>query len=1080
MTTDLLRSPDWHTAATLTERLAGLRHVGASSPASWNGDLARSRLQLWRALPSFAEAAVFERRLAADGLQEDEFLHLLGEEATAVAARSGEEPEWLVQLQRAFAEPAAATELLPDQLPDRLDICQAVGPLLDPACARVRARAEELAAGSESRPFEPAGIVELLLKGLVAKLRSMSHRTLVLELHVARLQGDLLGDSPAERFRAFQERLRRPEVILALLREYPVLARQLLHCVERWTAVSLEFLEHLAADHEALRRLFGPQADLGPLVDIQGEAGDTHRGGRAVMIVRFQSGLRLVYKPRSLSADMHFQGLLGWLNECGALLPFRMLQVLERGDHGWVEFAEARDCDGEAEVRRFYQRQGAYLALLYALEATDFHCDNLIAAGQQPMLVDLEALFHPRLKGTAEPGPAEDALGRSVCRVCMLPSPTWGNDKYGTVDVSGLGSAEGALSPYLVPQFEDLGTDELRMVRKRMPMQGSNNRPKLAGAGVNLLDYEEEIVAGFVAAYRLLQQRREELLSDDGPLAAFAGDEVRVVLRNTRTYGMLSYESYHPEVLRDALDRDRLLDRLWTGVTGSPYMARLIPAERANLLDGDIPMFTTRPGTRDLWTASGGRVADFFAQSGMEQVRQHLGRLGDEDLQRQVWIIRTSLATVAMGKMPSYVVPSVPVGEPGLHHGEVDREQLLAAARAVGDCLAEKAVWKDGAASWLTMTMGQGKQWGLAALTPELYDGPPGVALFLAHLGRLTGAEGYTQLARAALATTRWQLEQKKQSFRTIGGFEGWGGILYALAHLGALWQDRELFAQAEQLIDRLPPLIAEDEKFDIIAGSAGCIFGLLSLHHCVPSPRTLAMARQCGQRLLERAQPMAQGAAWPNSIASRGPLTGFSHGAAGIAFALLELAQATGDSRFHTQALAAIAYERSQFVPEKNNWANLRLLPDEDREAQLKEPINCLTSWCHGAPGIGLARQHGLRHLDDRATRDEIEVALKTTAGSFGTNHTLCHGDLGNLELLHEAGRILPDRGWSRHANRVAAGILESIERDGWLCATPQGVQTPGLMTGLAGIGYGLLRLAEPEKVPSVLAMAPPVRLAR
>jgi hypothetical protein len=29
--------------------------------------------------------------------------------------------------------------------------------------------------------------------------------------------------------------------------------------------------------------------------------------------------------------------------------------------------------------------------------------------------------------------------------------------------------------------------------------------------------------------------------------------------------------------------------------------------------------------------------------------------------------------------------------------------------------------------------------------------------------------------------------------------------------------------------------------------------------------------------------------------------------------------------------------------------------------------------------------------------------------------------------------------------------------------------------MTGLAGIGYGLLRLAHPELVPSVLLMEPP-----
>jgi lantibiotic modifying enzyme len=35
-----------------------------------------------------------------------------------------------------------------------------------------------------------------------------------------------------------------------------------------------------------------------------------------------------------------------------------------------------------------------------------------------------------------------------------------------------------------------------------------------------------------------------------------------------------------------------------------------------------------------------------------------------------------------------------------------------------------------------------------------------------------------------------------------------------------------------------------------------------------------------------------------------------------------------------------------------------------------------------------------------------------------------------------------------------------------------PLGAETPGLMTGLAGIGYGLLRLAEPERVSSVLLL--------
>src|SRR5262249_56393171 len=92
-----------------------------------------------------------------------------------------------------------------------------------------------------------------------------------------------------------------------------------------------------------------------------------------------------------------------------------------------------------------------------------------------------------------------------------------------------------------------------------------------------------------------------------------------------------------------------------------------------------------------------------------------------------------------------------------------------------------------------------------------------------------------------------------------------------------------------------------------------------------------------------------------------------------------------------------------------------------------------------------------------------------------FGGDVALCHGDLGNLELVVQAGERLGDPRWRLQSDRLAALILESIDREGWRCGVLLGVESPGLMTGLAGIGYGLLRLAEPTCVPSVLVLEPP-----
>ena len=48
-------------------------------------------------------------------------------------------------------------------------------------------------------------------------------------------------------------------------------------------------------------------------------------------------------------------------------------------------------------------------------------------------------------------------------------------------------------------------------------------------------------------------------------------------------------------------------------------------------------------------------------------------------------------------------------------------------------------------------------------------------------------------------------------------------------------------------------------------------------------------------------------------------------------------------------------------------------------------------------------------------------------------------------------------------------------MEEHGWRCGVPLDVETPGMMDGLAGIGYELLRLAEPSQIPSVLILEEP-----
>jgi type 2 lantibiotic biosynthesis protein LanM len=1062
-----IRNPTWYRGISLSERIPSLPAVdGMGGAATVAPAVGERRIERWRSQPPFNSVKFFAQRLSMDGMTEEELRFLLAEPAESLRDRLPSPPVWLAAVLEAYDRQNVSASAI-------RTFASAVEPLIQRGRDLLDQELQPLFRQQSGLPVDPNSIGDILFAGLPAYLNQMLSRTMVLELNVARVEGRLRGENPEERFQSFMEIISDRESVFAIMREYPVLARTLADCVESWATAGVEFVRRLCSDWDVIRDTFAAGINPGT-IDVVSEAGDRHRGGRCVMIAKLTSGLRIVYKPRPLAVDQHFQDLLQWLNDRGQNPPFRTLKIVDRGTYGWMEFVSADSCSAPDEVQRFYERQGAYLALLYSLQATDFHSENLLAAGEHPVLLDLEALFHPQIHQYEFNYAGELAaanLAHSVQGVGLLPVRIWLNAEGEGIDLSGLGAAAGQLTPAAVPQWEAVATDEMRMVRNRIPYPGERNQPRLNGRSVDVLAYSDAITAGFAAMYSLLLDHSEELLAPGGPIAGFAGDEVRVILRNTRTYAILQQESLHPDALRDALDRDRLFDRLWVAVEYRPYLSRVIRTERDDLWRGDIPMFTTRPDSQDIWTSSGERIPNFIAETGLSLTTRRIQRLSAGDLEQQLWVIRASLVTlVAEGHTMSPLIRQTPPAPPA----GVDRQYLLSQARAIGQRLASLAVRGDGDVSWIGLEFRNERQWFVVPLGNDLYDGLPGIALFLAWLGEVTCEEQHNALARAAMATVRRQIGYAHY-MTSIGGFAGLGGVIYALTHLAMLWNEPELLHEAEELVGRLQEFIDRDEESDIIAGAAGCIAALHGLYQCSRSNHTLAAMLQCGDRLLARTVRAEHGVGWPSKHANGKPLTGLSHGAAGVAWQLLELYALTADERFQAAAKEAIAYERSLYCQVAGNWPDLRVENTSVQPRQSGQP-RFMTAWCHGAAGIGLARLRSLHYLDDSFMREEISTALRTTVASgFGHNHSLCHGDFGKLDFVLQAARTDEFANWQPEVDRLACKITQSVQRDGWLCGNPLAIESPGLMTGLAGIGYGLLRLIEPARVPSVLSLGLP-----
>lgn len=362
----------------------------------------------------------------------------------------------------------------------------------------------------------------------------------------------------------------------------------------------------------------------------------------------------------------------------------------------------------------------------------------------------------------------------------------------------------------------------------------------------------------------------------------------------------------------------------------------------------------------------------------------NLQQLSDANLVQQIAIIRASFCSRFARELSS--AAPTEGGVPSLHldaTAPLTPAQMVQSAVAIAQELQQRAIYAaDGTVNWIGLRyIPKAQRSQLQSLDFSLYDGVCGVALFLAALSKITGDARFRNLALSTLQPLRKILQDTnpKTQLRItkqigIGGGNGVGSIIYALARIGQFLNEPALLELAKLAASLISPeSIASDRQFDTLSGAAGAILGLLTLHQATVDPDVLEQATACGNHLLNNRVASNSGyRAW--ATVEDKLLTGFSHGAAGIVYALLRLYKTTAEPAFLEAAEEAIAYERSVFFPTIGNWPDLRSFALSEGKPSF------MTSWCHGATGVGLARLGSLMILDTAQIRQDIAVALNTT----------------------------------------------------------------------------------------------------
>lgn len=915
-------------------------------------------------------------------------------------------------------------------------------------------------------------VLEATRESLAGVLHAKLCRLLITELHAARAGGRLDGVSPQERWTCFLARSAEPGFWRAIEPHYPTMRARVSRIVANRCAASARFARHLANDRARLATLgFGAR-----LAGLGFGAGDSHCAGRTVAIVDGEDGARLVYKPRSLRVDASLKAFVATIAgvaglATGAYVP----DVLEGTDHGWCEFVRHRFAEAH-ELPLFYRSIGHWLALMRLLGGSDLHAENLIARGAQAVVVDCETLFTPVIpqKPTglgAAPDAASERLARSVLTVGLLPGRGLGLGWRG-IDGSALGMLPGEQPHVPVPTILDAGTDQARIGTALVPLPPALNHPSPAPA---LAKHWPEVLHGFdemTAALRALD--RSGRLAP--MLEPFADCRVRVVVRATEVYAELGRMLWHPISLHDEASARAKARELLTQMAGNvalaPAAAEVIEAEIDELEMGDIPYFSCiaahgrldGPGGTH-WLAAADRVEEALA----------CWRAGDEALDRKV--IRASLVSAYLNDGWTPTEERLRAGPPRTdEHEHRRRGAALAIMRSILD---EAIRGEDGTATWIAPSLNPAG-WSVQPLDAELYSGISGIAVLTAaylHEMRAGRAEPLPQLEslldgclRTLRNAQRKLLDNMAAHVRMrppqVGGYIGLGSqiaSLLLLERLGAATP--EDIERARRLASLVPDVLRHDRHFDVLGGAAGCIVPLLALFERTGDHGLLPIARMLAEHLRNAATFDGDAAYWPTSQWPNG-VGGFAHGTTGIGWALTHLARTLGDADALTLADAAFRFEQRLYDADERAWLDMRNDgPDVPPDARYS------AAWCHGAVGIGLARLDLDPRLDDPTTEKMLQDAVACTLRrGLGWNHTLCHGDLGAWELLREADRrgLLPP-GHTRAA--LEADILTSIEDHGPCSGFVRDVLSPGLLPGVGGIAYQLLRMHPDSDLPSMLA---------
>ena len=819
-----------------------------------------------------------------------------------------------------------------------------------------------------------------------------------------------------------------------ILFKYPVISRLLVHTVSCWKENVLKMLDDFSKDKIQINEVYSRNKDIGKIMDVRFDVSNRHNGGRASCVVTFKKNIKLIYKPRSMNVDQKWMDFISTVNQSNPKYPLLCVETLDYTDHGWKRFLESKPLEKREDADAFYFRMGALMGLFYALGGNDFHCEKIVAYGDQPVVTDLDTLLLPKIqpfnsnqKGYSASEKAIEFLSDSVLRLGMLPSFV--------TESSGKIKDVGSLTGNGGGSFE--------------------NVPYINGEKLDARNFVESIIEGFHFAYYLFEMNKKVMAR---AISVFRDCKCRFLIRNSVVYNEMIKRTSYPNFLKDGFYFSLEIERLslaYLPTKESDVLRDVWPifcSERDSLLFGDVPLFYSQPGGKALLDSKEVVYNRYFSVSGIMHAKQLIENFGRKNYNLQVNLISSSLDVRQESLCENDLGDDLDY-EINLSPEECKQEFLSEAFAIYREILGNRVIGEDGRFTWVSPVNDfRFKRKKFGAVGSNLFDGILGIGVFISMLYSVTKDEVVKEYAldtveelRASINNDEFPLKQMN-----LGLANGVSGYVVGLYYMGVYLSDEALINEALCVFNKVSHnMINNEPDFSIIRGCAGVIFAAYLIKDVTTETNVIDIVEKVADRIV-------------NADINQ---TGFAYGISGLVSSLTKAYVITENEKFLQSAKQMITKENEVYDQGHKNWA------DEINKKTPKYKVG----WESGAPGVGMSRLTVLEIAEDDSVLEQIRNAcdFSVNIGNRGTDQ-LYSGTCGRIDFLLRAGDILNDEKLKDKAVNFAQKMIAYKDSHGHYNLTinsEQNIFNPSLFQGLSGIGYTFLRCAFPEKFSSIIS---------